>query len=615
MSYNNFAAQPPAYSASSTHPSSFSGTTTYSSSPPPLYAPQNYPQQLPQQQQQPWSSTSAAPYSGYSSTPYSTYSNSGPAPTPQSIPQNYAPSPVPPSYSPNIQAPLPSTSSQGSYGFGSSTNHNNSFNSPNNNHSSSSSSNNNININNSGFYAGNATSLTPPPFQRQGSTFSHSSHNSAPGAPPSMYTSSTSMQNGPGNSFASANMGVSNSSLYSSGSANSGTNMYMNPGGSASTPPPGIQQMRSTSSINSNGNVNSKDLLNDYDPYKNSAASALGGEISVSTVVGKLTRLSQNYKLSSEERTALQVLLARDPRRVNSALDKLEQFDDRSDVTTILFSYQNMVEQRAAQEHQREQHAFQERASQRASAAVSAALAQQRRESEAAAAKAREQLGLDSDDDDDDEGENFETETIVDSDEERRQDQDVASRLQAQFDRENEIMSAPHPRAGGYKDPLPDAFVYTGKELLGTILVRVSKKKLFRKWKPMFFRLDCRSLRLYESSTEYESRSAARLVFPLHACMAVDKPGLKRSYSMADEAEHFFFATFKENILDGISDFEMPKKYSPLRRNRRLCKFGSVKSEDIVIFAHALHGVIIWNRRQRALGSASQNAGRYSEGD
>ncbi|GBG26981.1 Hypothetical Protein FCC1311_032042 [Hondaea fermentalgiana] len=357
----------------------------------------------------------------------------------------------------------------------------------------------------------------------------------------------------------------------------------------------------------------SRDILASFDPL--GAGTGASEEVSLSSIIGRLNRLAQRGVLSQGEYSALQVLTAHDARRVQNALNKLEHFDDRSDVTTIAYSYDNMTARRAAEQSKREQTAFQQRASARATAASLAEQEKQRREAALAATKAKKDLGIESDEESDTmsaAGEAFETETIVDSDEERRQDKMTASRMQARIDAENALKSAPHPCAGGFKDSIPSSFVFTGDELLGTILVRVSKKKFFRKWKPMFFRLTTTSVRLYENNAEYESGSAASLVFPLHPCMSIDKPALKRTYSMADETEHVFFTTFKENILDGISEFEMPNKYSNRRRNRRLCKFGSTVTTEISAFAHALHGVILRRRKERSLGRASANAGRYS---
>ena len=200
-----------------------------------------------------------------------------------------------------------------------------------------------------------------------------------------------------------------------------------------------------------------------------------------------------------------------------------------------------------------------------------------------------------------------------DSDEEDRKeaamaadDAKLARELQQQFDQEDSELRRPHPAAGGYKSALPGSFVLANEELLGKVLVRVSSKKLFRKWKEMFFSINKDRICLYESALDYEARRLPRMVYRMHPCMYVRKPTIKHTYSIMDDGERVYYTVFRENITEEGSSTTytgLPtamNAYSFDARSQRICKFGAANLDEISAFAHALHGVILWKRHERA---------------
>jgi hypothetical protein len=200
-----------------------------------------------------------------------------------------------------------------------------------------------------------------------------------------------------------------------------------------------------------------------------------------------------------------------------------------------------------------------------------------------------------------------------DSDEEDRkeaamaaEDAKLARQLQQQFDQEDSELRPPHPAAGGFKTPLPGSFLLANEELLGKVLVRVSSKKLFRKWKEMFFSINKDRICLYESSLDYEARRLPRMVYRMHPCMYVRKPTVKHTYSMMDDGERVYYTVFRENITEEGSSTSytgLPtamNTYSFDARSQRICKFGAANLDEISAFAHALHGVILLKRHERA---------------
>jgi len=348
----------------------------------------------------------------------------------------------------------------------------------------------------------------------------------------------------------------------------------------------------------------SKDILNDFDPL--SSISAGLNEVTVSSVSSKLNALVGKGLLSRREYQALQTFTARQPTRVDSALNKLEQFDDRSSVLDITQEFLGEVQSARLARSLSQQHY----------------LGRQVMSSSSKAFKEGEKDDLSNSDSDDSDGDapaRTSGDTIVDSEEEAMQDYKLAQRLQRQFGSETILTQAPHPVAGGYQKPLPSVYVMVNGELLGQILIRVSSKKLFRKWKPMFFKIDRDRISLYDSNVDYESGAVPRILYEIHACMYIRKPTLKQTYSIMDDGRQVFFTTFRENeftkdTLGYGASSATQTKYSFDEKNRRICKFGAPSMEEIDAFAHAVHSVILLKRKEKInqIAGGGGVQGRYN---
>ncbi len=85
-------------------------------------------------------------------------------------------------------------------------------------------------------------------------------------------------------------------------------------------------------------------------------------------------------------------------------------------------------------------------------------------------------------------------------------------------------LQPPHPAAAGYSDNLPSSFILLNNELLGHILLRVRSKKVFRKWKKVFFVITTDRLYFYDRSSDYEAKQVPRIVHRIHSCMYIKSP-------------------------------------------------------------------------------------------
>mmetsp|Transcript_727 Transcript_727/g.896 ORF Transcript_727/g.896 Transcript_727/m.896 type:complete len:492 (+) Transcript_727:325-1800(+) len=173
---------------------------------------------------------------------------------------------------------------------------------------------------------------------------------------------------------------------------------------------------------------------------------------------------------------------------------------------------------------------------------------------------------------------------------------------------EAQRFAAPHPRAGGFKKELPSQLYMIDGKFMGHIMVRVSSKKVFRKWKIMFFVLDTSNICFYESSRQWEASAPPRLQFGMHSLMFICKPTLKNTYSVMDNGKRVYYSVFRENVVGPGSrrSFQMQQaiatasKFSPALESRRICKFGAHRNEVITAFAYAIHGVIASKVREKA---------------
>jgi len=178
---------------------------------------------------------------------------------------------------------------------------------------------------------------------------------------------------------------------------------------------------------------------------------------------------------------------------------------------------------------------------------------------------------------------------------------------------------APHPTAGGYTGTIPADMLVKNGNFVGTILVRISSKKMFRKWKSLFFAIDMPRLSLYENRREWEMSSSPKLVFSLHECMWIAKPTLKKTYSLIDDGRRVYFSTLKENAPSVIraaamAGMEKPASFSPALEARVVAKFGSYYPDEISAFAHALYSVILAHQREAKSASGTASPRRQTSG-
>lgn len=159
---------------------------------------------------------------------------------------------------------------------------------------------------------------------------------------------------------------------------------------------------------------------------------------------------------------------------------------------------------------------------------------------------------------------------------------------------EHDKYACPHPKSGGFKETVPESMYMVGHKFVGTILMRVSSKKLFRKWKPVFFVLDKKTVKFYDSARLWELKSEPREIYEIHPLMQICKPTLKRTYSVMDDGRRVYYCVFRENPPEaayGPSGMKV-NKFSRALESRRICKFGAHTMLEVSAFAHALHGVI-----------------------
>ncbi|KAH9257955.1 hypothetical protein BASA81_003974 [Batrachochytrium salamandrivorans] len=174
---------------------------------------------------------------------------------------------------------------------------------------------------------------------------------------------------------------------------------------------------------------------------------------------------------------------------------------------------------------------------------------------------------------------------------------------------------APHPAAGGYSAPIPATMSLdqAKQQFTGQILVRVSSKMMFRKWKPCFFCVDRTRVVLYDDKSQWiNGTSQPRMVFPLHECMWIAKPSVKKTYSLIDDGRRVYFSTVKENspqVLYSVTASGMPRPvaYSPAIESRVVAKFASHYPDEISSFAHAVYSVVLLRQREAKAAAAGQS--------
>lgn len=164
-------------------------------------------------------------------------------------------------------------------------------------------------------------------------------------------------------------------------------------------------------------------------------------------------------------------------------------------------------------------------------------------------------------------------------------------------------VEAPHPYAGGYNGSIPQSMVVEKGHVAGHILLRSVSKKMFRKWKPVFFVIEKEKVLIYEERMKWETGQVPRKVIPIHECMWIAKPTLKKTYSMIDDGRRVYFSTLKENAQSAVqqaaaSGMERPITFSPALEANVVGKFGSHYPDEISAFAHAVYSVILAHQKQ-----------------
>ena len=179
-------------------------------------------------------------------------------------------------------------------------------------------------------------------------------------------------------------------------------------------------------------------------------------------------------------------------------------------------------------------------------------------------------------------------------------------------------VEAPHPSAGGYTGTIPADMSVQKGQFVGQILMRISSKKMFRKWKPVFFALDLPRLTIYENRREWEMGAAPKFVLPLHECMWIAKPTLKKTYSLIDDGRRVYYSTLKENSPSVVASatmagMERPVTFSSVIESRVVAKFGSYYPDEISAFAHAIYSVVLSHQRdvKASLASSGGSSRRF----
>ncbi len=147
---------------------------------------------------------------------------------------------------------------------------------------------------------------------------------------------------------------------------------------------------------------------------------------------------------------------------------------------------------------------------------------------------------------------------------------------------------APHPRAGGWTGSIPATLFLEKEQFCGNILMRISSKMLFRKWKPVFVAIDVNKIAVYPSRRDWEVSGPTKAFFMIHSAMWVAKPSLKKTQSVADDGRRVFYTTVKENIgYEGRGG--PPQKFSPALEHRVIVKFGSYYPNEIGSIAYSIY--------------------------
>jgi hypothetical protein len=175
-------------------------------------------------------------------------------------------------------------------------------------------------------------------------------------------------------------------------------------------------------------------------------------------------------------------------------------------------------------------------------------------------------------------------------------------------------LEAPHPAAGGYAGTIPQEMGIQKGQFVGTILMRISSKKMFRKWKPVFFALDRPRLVIFESRREWDMGASPKFVIPIHECMWIAKPTLKKTYSLIDDGRRVYYSTLKENSPSivaqaSMSGMERPTAFSPALESRVVAKFGSHYPDEISSFAHAIYSCVLVHQKEAKQSLANSGGG------
>jgi len=401
------------------------------------------------------------------------------------------------------------------------------------------------------------------------------------------------------------------------------------PSAPASTPlgaPQGYQQPSATLSYSAPKQSND-DVLKSFDPFAKPTPIKVSQTDPIS-VAERLKSLTNKGLLYSREYEQIHPHVHLLPTKITMALDQLEQSNDRSGVFELVLNLQQQQPHSEPQFHQLSAPlAVPPGGAPGWGGGASAGVSTTSLDTSAPfspgadwvspGSAAKTMPGGVSDSDSGDGSDEEDGKTIVDSDDEKQltEDEQLARKLQQQFDAEATTLMVPNPCAGGFKGEIPKSFTIMPNKFMGQVLYRVTSKKLFRKWKQLFFVINKEHIRLYDSILDFEARRSPRIVYRIHPRMYIRKPTVKQTFSIMDDGRRIYYTTFRENVVDegstGAYAIPTENRYNYNAKSQRICKFGATSLTEIQAFAYSVHSVIMWNRRQSATADSGAG-GRYS---
>jgi len=164
---------------------------------------------------------------------------------------------------------------------------------------------------------------------------------------------------------------------------------------------------------------------------------------------------------------------------------------------------------------------------------------------------------------------------------------------------------------------VPKIFSVINNLLIGTILVRVSSKIIFRKWKSVFFILSNKKLEFYISKVAWELNQEPFKSYEIHSNLELTTVCKQRTSSIGESDSNVFSVRLVECLgieepqvttnSSFISDAEFGISSSRICPDEFLkkCKFGSKVYEEMIFLSNAIRCVI--QKRDGSDLGAAQN--------